>query len=158
MIVPVMLFFLLAFTGELVLYALLIPYPDQKPLKPRAFDKHLGTIMYFTAYLLSLLRAPLGLLPYLIKLFIFFVLRTDYESSRSSYKREVINMLGDIANLCLTILLIYFFVGVPTFTPLMLLFYLPVIAELIRLLAERMPILFSATWSLFPRASWWPSS
>src|ERR1051326_6643256 len=150
MIVPVMLFLLLTFTGELILYTPLIPYPCQKPVKPRTLDRLLGTILYFTAYLLSLLRAPLGLLPYLVKLFIFFVLRTDYESSRSTYKREVINMFGDIANLALSILLIYFFVGIPTFTLLTSLFYLPIMAELVRLLAERMPILFSAAWQLFP--------
>ena len=150
MIVPVVLFLLLAFTGELILYTLFTPYPDQEPLKPRAFDKHLGTIMYVIAYLLSLLRAPLGLLPYLVKLFIFFVLKTDYESSRSTYKREAINMLGDIANLCLTILLIYFFVGPPVLTRLAFLFYLPIVAEVVRLIAERIPILFSAAWQLFP--------
>lgn len=150
MIVPVVLFLLLAFTGELVLYTLCIPYPDQEPLKARVFDKHLGTILYFSAYLLSLLRAPLGLLPYLVKLFIFFVLRTDYESSHSTYWREVLNMLGDLVNLGLTIILVSFFVGTPTFTLPAFLFYLPIMAELVRLLAERIPILFSAAWQLFP--------
>jgi hypothetical protein len=149
MILPVTLFFLLVFTVELTLYTLFIPYPYQGPLKPRALDKPLGTIMYFTSYLLSLLRAPLGLLPYLVKLFIFFVLRTDYESSRSTYKREVINMLGDIVNLCLSIFLVYSFVGVPTFTFLAFLFYLPIMAELVRLKRKEFPFCLARYGSFF---------
>jgi hypothetical protein len=144
---------LIVFIVELSLYILLIPHPSQQPLKPRPFDKHLGTVAYFTAYILSLLRAPLGLLPYLVKLFIFFALRTDYESSRSTYKREAINMLGDIANLGLSILLVFFLAGVPEISPPTFLLYLPVGAELVRLVAERTPILFSAAWQLFPHRS-----
>src|SRR5438132_5440946 len=89
----------------LVYYALLLPDPSQKPLHPRSPDKYLGRAAYLLAYVLSLLRAPLGLLPYLVKLFIFFVLNVRYESAQSTYFREVINMLGDFANLGLTMLL-----------------------------------------------------
>lgn len=138
---------------ELTLYTLFIPHPSQHPLKSHSLDKHLGTLAYLTAYILSLLRAPLGLLPYLIKLFIFFVLRTDYESSRSTYKREVINMFGDIANLSITTLIVFYLIGVPEISPPTFLFYIPTGAEPIRLLAERIPILFSATWQLFPHRS-----
>lgn len=145
--------FFVIFISKLALYTLFIPHPSQRPLKPHSLDKHLGTIAYVIAYILSLLRVPLGLLPYLIKLFIFFVLRTDYESSRSTYKREVINMLGDIANLNITALFVFFLVGLPDKSHPTFLFYIPIGAELIRLMAERIPILFSAAWQLFPHRS-----
>jgi hypothetical protein len=138
---------------EFALHTLFIPHPSQQPLKPHSLDKHLGTVAYVTAYILSLLRAPLGLLPYLVKLFIFFVLRTDYESSRSTYKREVINMFGDIANLSITALFVFSLVGVSAISLPTCLFYIPIWAELIRLIAERIPILFSAAWQLFPHRS-----
>jgi len=153
MTVIVILAFLMAFIGELALYTLFIPHLSQQALKPHALDKHLGTVAYVIAYILSLLRAPLGLLPYLVKLFIFFVLRTDYESSRSTYKREVINMLGDLANLSLTIAIFLSLAGVPDISSPAFLFYIPIGAELIRLVAERVPLLFSATWQLFPHHS-----
>ncbi len=153
MIALAILAFFIIFTGELLLYTLFIPHPSQKPLKSHSLDKHLGSLAYVIAYILSLLRAPLGLLPYLVKLFIFFVLRTDYESSRSTYKREVINVFGDIANLCMTFLLVFVLVGVPAFPSLTFLIYLPIMAELVRLLTERVPMLFSADWQLFPIAA-----
>jgi hypothetical protein len=71
MIVIVMLAFLIVFTGEFALYTLFIPHLSKRPLKPHPLDKHLGTIAYLAAYMLSLLRAPLGLLPYLVKFFYF---------------------------------------------------------------------------------------
>ena len=153
MIVLAILAFFVIFITELALYMLFIPHLSQQPLKPHALDKHLGTGAYVIAYMLSLFRAPLGLLPYLVKLFIFFVLRTDYESSRSTYKREVINMLGDIANLSLTIAIVFSLAGLPDISSPAFLLYMPIGAELIRLVAERVPLLFSAAWQLFPHRS-----
>src|SRR5690242_13833346 len=94
----------LVFVVGLVSYTLLIPDASQRPLKVRPFEKYLGVAAYITACVLSLLRAPLGLLPYLTKLFIFFVLKIPYVSARSTYFREVINMVGDFVNVGLTVL------------------------------------------------------
>src|SRR6266852_7837220 len=87
---------------NVIYYTFFIPHPAQKPLKLTCFNTALGRAAYLTAYILSLLRAPLGLLPYLVKLFIFFGLNIRYESARSTYLREVINMIGDFVNLGLT--------------------------------------------------------
>jgi hypothetical protein len=62
-------------------------------------------------------------------------------------------MLGDIANLSITILIVSFLVGMPGISSPTFLFYIPIAAELIRLIAERIPILFSAAWQLFPHRS-----
>src|SRR6266581_8376830 len=138
---------------ELVRYTFLIPDLSQKPLKVCPLDKYLGRVAYIIAYILSLLRAPLGLLPYLVKLFIFFGLNIRYESARSTYLREVINMIGDFVNLGLTTLLVLAVAGPPELQPLTLIFYLPFAAELIRLVTERVPITFSAMWQLIPHRS-----
>ena len=98
---------------ELTFYMFLIPGPSPKPLHVRPVDKYLGRVAYIIAYILSLLRAPLGLLPYLVKLFIFFGLNIRYESARSTYLREVINMIGDFVNLGLTTLLVLAVAGPP---------------------------------------------
>jgi hypothetical protein len=135
---------------ELAFYMFLIPDPARKPLQKRPLDRHLGTAAYFTAYILSLLRAPLGLLPYLVKLFIFFALKIRYDSARSTYFREVINMAGDFVNLALTFMLILALAGPPRLQIPTFIFYLPLAAELVRLTTERIPVTFSATWQLMP--------
>ena len=138
---------------ELALYTFLLPDSSQDPLKTHPLEKRIGQAAYITAYILSLLRAPLGLLPYLTKLFIIFILNIPYDSPRSTYFREVVNMLGDFLNLGLTTFLVLLFVGPPTLQLLNCIFYLPIAAELIRILAERIPITFSALWQLLPHRS-----
>ena len=48
---------------ELILYTFLIPDTSQKPYKAYPLEKLSGRTAYRIAYILSLLRAPLGLLP-----------------------------------------------------------------------------------------------
>src|SRR6266699_1745442 len=135
---------------ELACYTLWIPDPLQKPLKIHSLDRQLGRAAYIAAYMLSLLRAPLGLLPYLAKLFIFFVLKVRYESAQSTYSREAINMAGDFVNLGVTMIAIWLVAGPPGMQLSTSILYLPVGAELIRFTAERVPITFSALWQLVP--------
>src|SRR5947209_6193327 len=127
---------------ELTFYMFLIPGPSPKPLHVQPVDKYLGRVAYFIAYILSLLRSPLGLLPYLVKLFIFFGLNIRYESARSTYLREVINMIGDFVNLGLTTLLVLAVAGPVEIQPPSLIFYIQLAAELIRLVTERVTITF----------------
>src|SRR5216683_4612123 len=135
---------------NVIYYTFFIPHPAQKPLKLTCFNTALGRAAYLTAYILSLLRAPLGLLPYLVKLFIFFVLRIRYESAQSTYFRELINMGGDGVNLAFTALLILLVFGPPRMELTAVLLYLPVGAELVRLIAERVPLTFSVLWQMLP--------
>lgn len=135
------------------LYTFLLPDSSQYSLKTHPLEKRTGQAAYITAYILSLLRAPLGLLPYLTKLFIIFILNIPYDSPRSTYFREVVNMLGDFLNLGLITFLVLLFIGPPTLQPLTCILYLPIVAELVRLLAERIPIIFSALWQLLPHRS-----
>jgi hypothetical protein len=138
---------------ELIFYIFLIPGTSQKPFKAYPLEKLAGWAAYSIAYILSLLRAPLGLLPYLTKLFIVFVLKISYDSPRSTYFREVINMLGDFVNLGLSTLLVLILVGPPALHLVNCILYLPIAAEIIRLVTERVPITFSALWQLLPHKS-----
>src|SRR5947209_2114650 len=123
-------------TLELACYTLWIPDPSQKPLELHSLDRQLGRAAYIAAYILSLLRAPLGLLPYLAKLFIFFVLKVRYESAQSTYSREAINMAGDFVNLGVTMIAIWLVAGPPGLQLSTSILYLLVGAELIRFTAE----------------------
>ncbi|MDQ2717708.1 MAG: hypothetical protein M3Z08_22675, partial [Chloroflexota bacterium] len=140
----------MVFGIELLYYVFFIPDPKQKPLTFSALDKYLGVAAYTVAYVLSLLRAPLGLLPYLVKIVIFFGLKVRYESARSTYFREVLNMLGDVLNLGGSSLCIFLIVGKPASALPGLILYLPIWAECVRLLTERVPIIYSAAWQLTP--------
>lgn len=87
-----------------VLWPLLVP---RGPAPARALDRRLGALLYAVAYLLSLLRAPLGLAPYLLKMILILALRVRYEAAHSTYRREVVNMAGDALNLAGTALFLF---------------------------------------------------
>lgn len=136
--------------ANLINYIFLIPDCSQQPLKPSTLDTFCGKVLYGIAYLLSLLRAPPGLIPYLVKIGMFFVLKIRYESARSTYVREILNMLGDFLNIGLIWWFIMWLVGPLNIRNASIIFYLPIGAELIRIAAERIPIIFSAGWQLMP--------
>lgn len=141
---------------EFVTYTFLLPDLSWRG-RPQPWLRSLGNLVYGVSYTLSLLRAPLGLLPYLVKLFIFFGLRIRYEARRTSYVRELLNLFGDVLNLALTTLLVWLLIGPLSWHWLQVLCYLPLIAESIRLVAERLPTIFSAAWQLLPHrriAAW----
>src|SRR5579883_532015 len=140
----------LAVLVELGCYTLWIPAVTRRPPRANAVERWLGSAAYLSAYALSLLRAPLGLLPYLVKLFISLVLHGPYLATRGSYRREALNLAGDVANLGLSTALVARLAGPPRAAPLQLLLYAPLGAELVRLLAERTPMLFSTAWHLLP--------
>ncbi len=141
---------LCVFILHVICYTFLIPHPAQKPMIITRLDTYVGRGAYTAAYILSLLRAPLGLLPYLVKMFIFFALSIRYESAQSTYFREGINMVGDCVNLAGTALLILLVCGPPRIEPATFLLYIPVGAELVRLITERVPLTFSAMWQVIP--------
>jgi hypothetical protein len=150
MVIMIGAFILCVWCLEAVGYVLLTPDPERPPAREQPLLRHVGTLLYGVSYVLSLLRAPLGLLPYLVKLWIQLVLRVRYEARRTTYRREALNMACEIANLAAMWALVRWLVGPARPHLLVVLCYLPVWAECVRLLAERIPILFSAAWQLAP--------
>jgi hypothetical protein len=57
----------LLLVAEIITYVFLLPDPTQKPCKSSSLSRFMGKLAYLSAYILSLLRAPLGLLPYIVK-------------------------------------------------------------------------------------------
>ena len=133
-----------------VIYTFFVPDLRRRWPWMRPLSRVGGKLLFGVASVLSLLRAPLGLLPYLVKLFLIFGLRIRYEAHRTTYARELLNLLGDVANLALSWWLIAWLITPFGPSGLLLLCYLPVWAELVRLLAERLPSVFSAVWQMMP--------
>lgn len=63
-------------------------------------------------------------------------------------------MVGDIVNLTLTTVCVLSLFGPPRLQPLAIICYLPIGAEFVRLITERIPITFSAIWQLLPHRRW----
>lgn len=150
MLLSLLALLILVWCLELVGYFFMTPDQARPPLRNRPWLRHLGTLAYGISYALSLLRTPLGLLPYLVKLWLHLGLKIRYEARRTTYARELLNMCSEIANLILTWELVRLLVGPARLQELVILCYLPLWAESVRLLAERVPILFSAAWQLTP--------
>jgi hypothetical protein len=150
MVINIATFILCVWCLEAVGYILLTPDPERPPVREQPLLRHVGTLLYGVSYVLSLLRAPLGILPYLVKLCLHLVLRLRYEARRTTYRREALNMVCEIANLAVTWMLVVRLVGPARLQWWVVLCYLPIWAECVRLLTERVPILFSAAWQLAP--------
>lgn len=138
---------------ELIGYLCLLPDSAQRALQAQPWLERCGTLLYGVAYVLSLLRTPLGLLPYLVKVWLLLGLKMHYEARRTTYAREVVNLLAEITNLLLSWYIVWYFIGEPRLQWLAICCYLPLYAECVRLLAERLPMLFSAAWQLLPHHS-----
>lgn len=124
--------------------------PADHPVAPRALDRHFGTFAYALAGALSLLRLPLALLPYLIKVLCHLVLRLRYKTAVSGELLEAVGIVGDFANLALTATIVAGVVGPPRPHPLVCALYVPLLAEAVRLACEKGRMLASAAWQILP--------
>lgn len=131
---------------ELAYYVVFLPNPSEKPVKPRRFDCYIGVCLYAIALLLSPLRLPLAIIPYITKSGIILLTHPNLNVLRS----EVIRLIGDFVNFGFTVWLLVLVVGPPTAELLSVILYIPVAAELVRLLTERGQMAFSGSWQLLP--------
>lgn len=131
---------------ELAYYILFLPEQADAPLRPRRLDSYIATCIYVIAHIFSPLRLPLAVIPYLTKSSIMLVTHRNFNTLKS----EVFRLVGDFANLGFTTWLLVLIAGPPTLEPLILLLYVPVGAECIRLLTERGQMMFSGGWQLLP--------
>lgn len=133
-------------TIEIAYYMFLIPEYSDHPLHPQHLERYIGKVLYVIAHVLSPLRFPLGIIPYITKT--SFVLLGN--PNLNALHTEVFRLLGDFVNLGLTIWLILLLVGPPSMELPVLVLYIPVGAEIIRLLTERGQMIFSGGWQLLP--------
>lgn len=140
----------LMFGGEVLLYTLLLPRPDDEPVCYSPVDALAGRVLYRTAQVLSPLRLPLGLIPYLIKLVAFFIFGRSYKILEQKYSHQALHIAGDFANFAIMTAIVFQLAGPPrVFSPAILL-YAPLVAELVRLLGERGQMIFSGIWMILP--------
>lgn len=129
---------------NLLCYVWWIPDLAAKPFPAYPIDQHIGTAVYYFAYILSILRLPFAVLPYVIKLGCFLLFRLHYSVGQYAILVEGMRIIGDFANFGLTTILMMQF-GLPAW--FIVLF---AAAESVRLVAEKGQMIVSAVWQQFP--------
>ncbi|MBZ0274833.1 MAG: hypothetical protein K8I60_01740 [Anaerolineae bacterium] len=133
---------------ESVYYLITAPCPTPHPLPHRWYDRHLGNLFYIIAYILALLRLPFALLPYLLKIVIFFAARLLYNRYWSSYPFQAIRLVGDFTQWIIVTWLVY--LAPPQSEILLAGIRLVILAEGVRLATEKGQMVFSASWQMIP--------
>lgn len=103
---------------------------------------------YYLAYLLSLIRLPFALIPYIVKLFVYFCLKDSFVSFWGSRLVQLIRITGDFFNFFIVSLLlleIYKLMNFGAILGLLILF-----TEAVRLTTEKGVMLLSAFWQIIP--------
>ena len=134
-------------------YLIGIPKAADGPLFSRAFFRRVGNVAGGLAYLLGILRWPYCILPYLGKLFWFVLLRRRLWNYWEADPVQGLRIVGDFLNLGLTTgawALLLKPLGMAHWTRWLA---LPAGAEYLRLLTEKLPMLFSGLWQLLPHQS-----
>ena len=106
--------------------------------------------IYGVAYFFGILRIPFIVLPYICKLICFFTFQEKFKDYWNLYSIQIIRLCGDFANFVLTY---YLMLELYSFFPQPILFILIhffVGAELLRLSAEKVPMIFSGIWQKLP--------
>lgn len=102
--------------------------------------------LFFLIYILSVLRLPYIVFPYLLKLAIMVLLKSKFKVFWNSIVFQSIRILGDFINLLLSTLIIMSIL--PNFSRVIVnLFF---VAEIIRLFCEKGIMIVFAVWQLFP--------
>jgi len=107
-------------------------------------------VMYIAAYILSLLRLPFAILPYVIKFTSFFILGPQIQQKWNNYGFQLLRTCGDLANLFITVALIDHILSWPITNGFGLCLILISYAEATRVISEKGQMLFSAIWQSIP--------
>src|SRR5947209_2717474 len=70
-------------------------------------NTRLGYLAYEVASILSILRSPFSLAPYITKLLLFFFWKT-YHSTRNTYRREALRITAEVLQFVIVGLLLLF--------------------------------------------------
>ncbi|MBI5297702.1 MAG: hypothetical protein HY869_19670 [Chloroflexi bacterium] len=107
-------------------------------------------ILFFVARILSLLRLPFAVLPYLIKLALRYFLKDAFEAFWSQYSVQAVRTAGDFFNLGCTAWIFYLFLASHSPSWLALLVDISAAAECVRLITEKGIMILSAFWQALP--------
>lgn len=108
---------------------------------------------YPLAYLLSLVRLPFSIIPYLLKLILYYCLGNSFSEFWGKQFVQLFRTVGDFTNLLITSFLFYKAYELTGFSVAKNLLILSMLAEAIRLLTEKGVMIFSAVWQIIPHRS-----
>ena len=133
-----------------VCYLLLTPEESPSPFRHHSIQEKLGWAAFYSSYLLSLLRLPFAILPYVTKLLVFLLTRKGFHRFwRDTYSVQLLRIVGDLINLLSTAYVLH--VVIPSSASLLsLLVAASTLAEAIRLITEKGQMLVSASWQMIP--------
>jgi len=107
-------------------------------------------LAYSLAYFLSLARLPFSIIPYLLKLSLFYCLGNSFSEFWGKQYVQLFRTVGDFINFLITSFLFYKVYELIGFSIAKNLLILSVLAEAIRLLTEKGVMIFSAVWQIIP--------
>ncbi len=150
MIVVSVSIFIICF-ANLLYYSIILPLPSPSPLKPQLIDDIIGNMLFATAWMLSVLRLPFTITPYLLKLSLSLIFLNRFQILWGNRWVQALRLIGDFFNLILTSSVLIALSNSQIKSPIAcVLIYLFSSAELIRLLSEKGQSLFSALWQQLP--------
>jgi hypothetical protein len=136
------------FLFELVFYFSATPTSHSNQPLHIPFEKSFGIAAFLLAHILSLLRLPYAILPYLFKFGWVLIQRKGYFPQSYSAKFEILRLVGDAANfIFVSFLLLYVHWSFPGFR---LVVHTCIWAESIRLFSEKGQVAFSGFWQCLP--------
>ena len=136
--------------SQLFCYAWFTPKRMPQAIPFSRFDKLMALFLYGLAYVLSLLRLPFAILPYWLKLLRFLIFKQQYRVSDYNNWVEGLRIFGDVANWVISIILVG---RITVFSPVVkYVLYASIVAEGIRLFAEKGQMILSALWQLLPHS------
>ncbi len=110
-------------------------------------------LAYSLAYLLSLVRLPFSIIPYLLKLILYYCLGDSFSEFWGKQFVQLFRTGGDFINFLITSFLFYKAYELIGFSITKNLLILSMLAEAIRLLTEKGVMIFSAVWQIIPHRS-----
>lgn len=108
---------------------------------------------YCLAYALSLLRLPFALIPYFIKLCLFFLLRDSFSSFWNKHSVQQIRISGDFVNFLIVAIILQKMYMSTDLAAGKVILILIAMAEVIRLVTEKGIVILSALWQGLPHRS-----
>jgi hypothetical protein len=147
---PVCVLILTAFGLNTIWYCCCTPTPTPAPIRLHPWHHMLAGTLHGLAYLLSVVRLPFVLLPYLTKVAAAVLLRSHFQAWWDREPTQALRLVGDVLNLALILTLCrcaMLFLGPAEIESVLTLVGG---AEALRLLAEKGQMGFSAIWQCLP--------
>ena len=150
LVVLLLLLWTVLWLMDLYFYALRMPQPNDPPIKHGFASRTAGLFLHRFAYVLSLLRSPFQVVTYFVQALYGRVTGTPYRVYENTYRRELLSIGGDFANLLLGAVVVYVIAKRSGSIWVVSILYAVLAAEIFRLAFMRGQMIFSAGWQQLP--------